>query len=72
MPKLKGLLFDLFVFGLRAAPTTILFEFDFAFDKLAVFARPIIDAAAFAARELDELILRHSRRTIAQRHLLVN
>jgi hypothetical protein len=60
--------------SLLAAPLAVLFELDFAHDKLLVLARPIVDTAAFAAREFYELILRHSfvRGTIAQEALAVN
>ena len=39
------------------APFTVFLELDFARDELAIFARPIIDTAALAAREFEKLIL---------------
>lgn len=45
--------------GVFAAPTAVLFEFDFALDFLPIFAAPIVNALAAAAGEFDELILRH-------------
>jgi hypothetical protein len=62
------------VYRLFAAPLAVLFELYFAHDKLPVLARPIVDTAALAARELDELILRHTfvRGTIAQEAPVVN
>jgi hypothetical protein len=45
------------VFGLSTAPFAPFFELYFAFYKFSVLARPIVNAAAFGARELYELIL---------------
>ena len=47
--------------SLYLAPFAEFLEFDFTFDELTVFARPIIDARAFATSELEKLILRHRR-----------
>ena len=44
---------------MRPTPLAVLGQFDFARDKLAVFARPIIGAATLLARDLYELVLRH-------------
>ena len=45
------------MFCLSSAPFAELLEFDFALDKFAVFAGPVIDASAFGASEFYELIL---------------
>ena len=42
-----------------AAPFAVFFQVDLALDEFAVLARPIIDAAALAARYFYQLILRH-------------
>lgn len=47
------LLLHLFVFGVLFAPATMLGEFDFTLDSLAILAAPIIDPLAGAAGELD-------------------
>lgn len=39
------------------APTAVLLELYFLGNELLIFARPIIDAAALAASEFDELVL---------------
>lgn len=39
------------------APTAVFLELYFARDELAVLARPIIGASAFAAGEFEKLIL---------------
>ena len=44
------------------APFAVLLEIDFALDKLAVLARPVIDAAALGAGQFEKLILRHNER----------
>jgi len=42
------------------APAAILLELDLFGDEFFVLARPIIDAIAFGAGELEKLILRHN------------
>ena len=53
----KKLLSRLFVGLLYPAPLTILFELDFALNKLLVFGRPIVNALAFPAGQLYETVL---------------
>ena len=47
-------------------PLAVFLEFDFALHEFAVFARPVVDAAALAARQLYELILRHNAANYTQ------
>jgi len=56
-----SLLLRFFVLRVDAAPFAVLFQVDLALDKLPILARPIIDAAALAARYFYQLILRHAR-----------
>ncbi len=53
------LLLDLFVLGLLFTPLTVLFELNFASDKLLVLAAPVVDALAGTAGEFYEFILGH-------------
>ncbi len=39
------------------APFTVLLEFDFARDELAIFTRPVVGAGTLAARQFKKLIL---------------
>ena len=66
--KLVSLLLNFLMLRMGLAPFAILLEIDLALDELAVLARPIIDAAALAARELEKLILRHNARHYTQNH----
>ena len=63
----KELFLRLLVLGHRAVPLTPFLELYFALDKLLVLARPIVDAAAFSAREFYELILGHETRLYPKR-----
>ena len=47
------------MFSVRPAPLAEFLQLDFALDKFPIFARPIVDAIAFTARNFYELILRH-------------
>jgi hypothetical protein len=59
-PERGVLLFlDLFVFLLGLTPFTILFELNFASDKLFVLAAPIVDALAGGTGEFYKFILGH-------------
>ena len=60
------LLLNFLVLRVRLAPLAVFLEFDLALDKLAVFARPIVDATALAACELYKLILRHNAANYTQ------
>lgn len=51
------LLSRFFVGLLYPAPLTVLFELDFALNKLLVFGRPIVNALAFPAGQLYETVL---------------
>ena len=57
----SGLLLSLLVLSMRATPLAIFLQFNLARDELAVFARPVIYAAAFTACDSYELFLRHCR-----------
>ena len=57
-----ALLLCFLVLGMSLTPLTVLLEIDFALDKLAVLARPVIDAAALGAGQFEKLILRHNER----------
>ena len=46
---------------MRAAPFAVLLQFNFARDKLAVFARPVINPITLRTRYSNELVLRHVR-----------
>ena len=54
------LFLNLLVLGMSLAPAAILLELDLFGDEFFVLARPIIDAIAFGAGELEKLILRHN------------
>ena len=56
------LLFYLLMLRMQLAPAAILLELDLLGDELLILARPIIDAVAFGAGELEKLILRHNER----------
>ena len=54
------------------APLTVLLDIDFALDKFAVFAGPIIDTTALRAGEFEKLVLRHRGPTILKSSSRVN
>ena len=43
--------------GLRAAPFAVLFELDFAFNELLVFAGPVVNALALSTGQFYESVL---------------
>ena len=47
------LLLHLLMLGMQLAPFAVLLEVDLPLDELAVLSGPIVDAAAFAAGELE-------------------
>jgi len=52
-----ALLFRFFMLSMSFTPFAVLLELDFARDKLAVLAGPVVGAVALAACESEELIL---------------
>ena len=58
--------------GLSLAPLAVLFELDFALNKLFVFGAPIVDALALLAGEFYQTILGHSPNTLPHRARLCN
>lgn len=43
--------------GLQTAPVAVLFEFDFALDKLLILVAPVVRAFALLAGKLDQAVL---------------
>lgn len=67
VPSQSGLFLSLLVRCLLSTPLAVLLQFNFARDKLAILARPIIDAPALGACHFYQLILRHARHYTARR-----
>ena len=57
----EKLLLSLFVHRRSTAPLAELIELNFARHQLLVFARPIVDALAFAALQLYKAVLGHAK-----------
>ena len=57
-----ALLLYFLVLGVSLAPFAVLLEIDFALDKLAILARPVINAGTLGAGQFEKLILRHNER----------
>lgn len=49
----------LLVLNMSATPFAVFLELNFARDKLAVLARPVVNPVTFRTRYSDELLLRH-------------